>query len=219
MQQKAPTAPAHLTEGDIATLNASGLVKILTSAGSSEFAKAKACQRAGELGAKEAIPALAALLSDEKLSTYARYGLEPMADPEADAALRAALGKLKGNLLVGVVGSLSKRRDAQALPVLAKLMASPDALVAEAATAAVGNIGGAEAAKLLEGLLAKATGRRQMIVADALLATAERFFEAGDRASGFRLYALLSKPGIPMPARHAAMGAIIREERATTRPR
>jgi len=72
-------------------MDAPGLIAILKDAGAPEFKKAKACYRIGELGAKEAVPALAALLADEHLSAYARYGLEPIPDPSADDALRAAL--------------------------------------------------------------------------------------------------------------------------------
>ena len=79
-----PAPPAEFQEGNIAHLDAAALVRILTDAGSPEFQKAKVCQRIGELGAKEAVPALASLLGDEHLSTYARYGLEPIADPSAD---------------------------------------------------------------------------------------------------------------------------------------
>ena len=78
-------------------MDATALIRILTDASSSEFQKAKACQRVGELGPREAVPALSALLSHEHLNTYARYGLEPIADPSADDALRAGLSKLKGN--------------------------------------------------------------------------------------------------------------------------
>ena len=58
------------------------------------FEKARACQQLGENGAKEAVPALAALLTDEHLNAYARSGLEGIADPSAAEALRKALTKV-----------------------------------------------------------------------------------------------------------------------------
>jgi RNA polymerase sigma-70 factor (ECF subfamily) len=45
--------------------------------------------------------------------------LEPMKDPAAGAALRAAQPKLKGKLLVGVIGSIGVRRDPEAWKELA----------------------------------------------------------------------------------------------------
>src|ERR1041384_3351999 len=70
-------------------------IETLRSADATLFQKAKACQRLAIGGARAAVPALAALLSDEKLGHYARYGLEPIPDPTVDEALREALGKLK----------------------------------------------------------------------------------------------------------------------------
>ena len=135
---KPPEPPPQFQERDIAKMDSAGLLAILKNSQSAEFQKAKACQRLGELAAKEAVPALSALLSDEHLSVYARYGLEPIADPSADEALRGALSKLKGNMLIGVINSISKRRDAKAVPALAKLMLGSDVEVARAAAEAEG---------------------------------------------------------------------------------
>src|SRR3954453_9323830 len=146
-------------------MDAAGLIRILTDAGSPEFQKAKACQRAGELGAKEAVPALAALLADEHLSVYARYGLEPIADASADDALRAALSKLKGKPLIGVINSISKRRDVKAGPSLAGMIYSADADVASAAAAAMGSLGGPASVRELHAALAKTKGATRMAVA------------------------------------------------------
>lgn len=101
-----PVPPAELREGAIGTMDGAGLRQILIAPAAIEFQKAKACQRAGEIGATEMIPALAVLLGDTKLGSDARYGLEPMTGPAADEALRAALGRLAGNLLVGWSGRL-----------------------------------------------------------------------------------------------------------------
>lgn len=216
---KPPAPPPEFQEGAIATMDAAGLLHILKDAGSSEFQKAKACQRLGELAPKEAVPALAALLDDEHLSVYARYGLEPIPDPSADDALRAALSKLKGDRLIGVINSIGKRRDAKAIPALAKMMHGPDADVARASAAALGSIGGASPARELQGALAKTSGMTRMAVADALLVCAERLLAAGQRDKALALYTALSASDIPKPVRLAAMSGIIREERSLSRPR
>lgn len=216
---KPPEPPAEFQEGGISTMNAAGLIRILTDAGSPEFKKAKACQRIGELGAKEAVPALSALLGDEHLSVYARYGLEPITDPSADDALRAALSKLKGNGLIGVINSIGKRRDAKASPALARMIYGSDADVARAAAAALGSIGGVSSVKELQAALAKTSGMIRMAVADASLVCAERLLAEGRRDQALTLYTSLSTPDIPKPARLAAMQGIIREETSTSRPR
>jgi HEAT repeat protein len=116
------------------------LIGVLMDAAASEFAKAKACQRLGVVGDTQAVPALAALLPDPELSHYARTGLEPIPGPEADAAFREALGKLKGDLLIGVINSIARRKDLKALDALAKLRHSDDDEVARAAWEALGRI-------------------------------------------------------------------------------
>lgn len=214
-----PEPPPEFQEHEIATMDATALIRILTDGTSSEFQKAKACQRAGELGPKEAVPALSALLSDERLNTYARYGLEPIADPSADDALRAGLSKLKGNLLIGVINSIGKRKDAKAAPALAKMIYGADPDVARAAAAALGNIGGVSSMQELQAALVKTKGVTRMVVADASLVCAERLLLEGKRAQALALYASLSAPDMPKPARLAAMHGIIREETSTSRPR
>jgi len=116
------------------------LIAILQDPSASVYAKAKACQRLAVVGDKAAAPALAALLADPQLSHYARFGLEPIPDPSVDEALRAALGKVKGSLLVGVIISIARRRDPKALDALAKLLSDPDSEVAKAADYALARI-------------------------------------------------------------------------------
>ncbi len=111
--------------------------------------KADACRELARVATKQAVPALAALLGDEKLSHMARYALETIPDPSVDDALRDAMGKLKGRPLMGVIGSLGVRRDAKAVDAMAKLLADADAELAQAAARALGQIGTPEAAKAL----------------------------------------------------------------------
>jgi HEAT repeat protein len=211
--------PPEFQEGAIAKMDAAALIAILKDPASPEFKKAKACQRIGELGAKEAVPALAALLGDEHLSVYARYGLEPIPDPSADDALRAALSKLKGDRLIGVINSIGKRKDAKAGPVLARMIYGADSDVARASASALGKIGGESSLKELQAAYAKTKGMAKMAVADASLVCAERLLAEGKRDQALALYASLSAPDVAKPVRLAAMQGIIREETSTSRPR
>ena len=124
-----------IMQGDTAAL-----VRILESDDSSEFSKAKACQRLAVVGDDTAVPALSRLLSDPKLSHYARTALEPMPGDAASQALREGLGSVEGSLLVGVINSIGVRRDVGALPALAALRYVDDSGVASAATWAIGRI-------------------------------------------------------------------------------
>ena len=129
----------HKSE-EIMGMASADLVAILDDSDATEFAKAKACQRLAQVGDDAAVPALAGLLGDAQLSHYARTALEPMPPGAADQALRDALGKLQGSLLVGVINSIAVRRDPMALAGLAQLRQSDDQAVRDAATAAINRI-------------------------------------------------------------------------------
>ena len=73
--------------------------------------KMDACRLLSIVGTKDAVAPLAALLGDQQLSHMARYALEPIDDPAVDDALRAALGRVSGRPLIGVIGSIGVRKD------------------------------------------------------------------------------------------------------------
>ena len=133
-----------LKSGALPQQSEARLIGLLKSSASPE-AKSAACRQLARVAGKDSVPALAALLGDEKLSHMARYALETIPAASVDDALRDALGKVKGRPLLGVIGSLGVRRDARAVDALAKLLACPDGEVAQAAARALGNIGNAEA--------------------------------------------------------------------------
>jgi hypothetical protein len=91
--------------------------------------------------------------------------------------------------------------------------------VARAAAAALGSIGGVSSMQELQTALVKTKGMTRMAVADACLVCAERLLAEGKRDQALELYASLSAPDMPKPARLAAMHGIIREETSTSRPR
>ncbi|MCX6877145.1 MAG: HEAT repeat domain-containing protein [Verrucomicrobia bacterium] len=151
-------------------------------------AKAEACRELARLGTAEAVPALAALLADEKLAHMARYGLETVPSPAVDEALRAALGTLKGRLLVGVIGSLGVRHDEKAVPALAGLLKDPDAEIAQAAARALGMIGTADAAKPLLGLLPTVAAPNQLAACEGLFRCAEALADKGQADKAIVIY-------------------------------
>ena len=101
------------------------LVAVLTS-GAPVFDKAEACRRLAVMGDQSAVPALAALLTDEKLSSHARCALEGIPGPAPDAALREALSRLSDERLIGVLKSIGARRDTEAVGSVARLLHGDD---------------------------------------------------------------------------------------------
>jgi HEAT repeat protein len=190
------------------------LVAVLQS-DAAPFDKAQACQRLALIGTKEAVPALAALLADERLSSYARFGLEPIPDPSVDNALRDALGKLRGRLLAGVINSIGVRRDVKAVGALTKLANDPNSEVAPMALAALGQIATFEATETLQRALASDSAAVRDAAADACLVSVERLLAQNKREESIRLCDAVRRANVPQPCRVAATrGAILARQSA-----
>jgi HEAT repeat protein len=166
--------------------------------------KADACRELSLIGTKAAVAPLAALLSDEKLSHLARYGLEPNPDPTVDDALRDALTKLKGRPLVGVIGSLGVRRDGKSVSPLSGLLKDSDPDVAHAAARALGRIGNPVAVEALTGALDTAPAANQPALAEGLFRCADRLAAHGQVAEALAICDRLNRPDAPAPVRDAA---------------
>jgi HEAT repeat protein len=165
------------------------LIAVIKSNDASRKEKADACRHLAIIGTKKAVAPLAALLGDEQLSHMARYGLEPIPDPAVDKAFRDALGKLKGRPLVGVIGSIGVRRDAKAVPALAKLLHNSGRDVTQAASRALGSIGNTDAAKALTSAMeADSAPINSLARHEGLLRCAERLAADGKRGEAIGIY-------------------------------
>jgi HEAT repeat protein len=172
--------------------------------------KAMACKHLAIYGQQDAVPALAALLPDEQLASWARIALEVIPGPAADDALRDALGRLQGRLLVGAINSIGTRRDAQAVERLAERLGDADAAVASAAAVALGRIGDVAAAKALEQALASAPSAVRSAIAEGCILCAERFQAEGKSPEAVRIYDLVRQADVPAPRiAEATRGAIL----------
>ncbi len=200
---------AQTNSKEIMALPAEKLVEILKDPGASLFDKAKACQRLAVVGTKDATAALAALLPDEKLNLYARFGLEGIPDPAVEDALRAATANLQGRQLVGVIDSIGQRKDAKAVGLLKGFLSNPDAPVASAAAGALGRIGTVEAAAVLKEWVAKDTPVRNCL-ADGCLACAESLAAAGKPDEALALYLAVRASGAPKYVKIAAIDGQVR---------
>ncbi|MDQ1256069.1 MAG: hypothetical protein QG656_665, partial [Candidatus Hydrogenedentes bacterium] len=146
------------------------------------------CRELYLIGSAEQVPQIAALLTNPETSDMARYALEQMPDPAACKALAEALDKVEGALKVGVINSIGERRSPLSVPALAKLIWDKDPAIAEAAVAALGKIGGDDAAKALKDALAKSEGAMQAALADAYLLCGDLYLEAGNKDAAVAIY-------------------------------
>ncbi len=209
-------APVFAQQASPAEGNEAQLIAVLES-DAPLFDKAKACQQLAVIGTREVVPALAKLLPNEELSHYARFGLEPIPDPSVDEALRGAMGKLEGGLLIGVINSIGMRRDAKAVDGLKGLMGDSEAAVAAAASAALGRIATPEAIKTLRGALEGPESSRAAI-GDACLTAADMLIADGKQAEAAALYDALREADPPPYLQIAALHGAIRARGADGMP-
>ena len=186
------------------------LIAVLQSTEASQADKVAACRQLATVGTKDAVPALAALLPDEKLSHMARYALEPIPDPTVDEALRQALGQLRGRPLIGVIASLGVRRDAKAVPALSAMLQDADQGVAQAAAKALGKIGTTGAAQAARAGIGQGAQESRSAMADGCLGCAEALLAAGQPTQAAALYESVSKAQLPAYYRVAAARGAIR---------
>lgn len=176
--------------------------------GAPRGAKDSVCRQFSLAGTAAEVPALAPLLADANLSHMARYALERIPGPAANEALRQALGKVQGKLLVGVIHSLGSRREPTSVGDLAGLLGHPDPTVAAAAARALGTIGPAAADVLLQAL-ANASEQVRAVAADSCVLCADQLAAQGKQDQAVRLYDRVRGGKVSKAARIAATrGAI-----------
>jgi HEAT repeat protein len=177
--------------------------------------KAITCKQLAIYGTEQSVPALAPLLADKELASWARIALEVIPGPVADAALRNALGKLQGQLLVGAINSIGVRRDVHAVDTLVQRLNDADAGVASAAAVALGHIGSEEAAKALTQSLAGASAGVRSAAAEGCILCAEWCLAHDRTAEAIKLYDMVRQADVP-DQRHleAIRGAILARQSA-----
>jgi hypothetical protein len=160
------------------------------------------CRKLMVIGTAASVPALAALLGNKDSSHMARYALERIPGEEAAKALRDSLSQLKGELLIGIIGSLGVRQDAKSVDALGSTVLSPDSTIARAAAIALGAIQTPEAAKALSS--AKPATEVKSAVTDASLACAESLLAAGKKADALAVYKKVAGEDQPKHVKLAA---------------
>ncbi len=172
--------------------------------------KAITCKKLAIYGTKQAVPALAPLLLDRELASWARIALEAIPDPSAAEALRAAVPQLQGRLLIGVINSIGVRRDTLAVGSLAGKLQDTDAEVAAAAAEALGHIGNEPAARALQSALDDARVTVRSAAAYGMVLCAEQFLAQGQARAAASLCDRVRQANVPKQRILEAMrGAIL----------
>ena len=167
------------------------------------------CRQLSIIGTERSAPTLALMLTGEETSDMARYALERIPGEAVDDALRKAVPKTKGKIKVGIINSLGQRGDKKSAKALSGLVGSSDKMIAGAAAAALGQIGGSDASKSLAKAKDTAAGKLRNIVLDAYLKCADQMVAGGNKIGALGIYKELQKKDMPTPIRTAALRGIV----------
>lgn len=167
-----------------------------------------ATRRLRQIGTDKAVPALAALLTDDKVSHLARYALETNPSKAASEALRKAAAEAKGASRAGAIISLGARKDEGAVDVVAAALKDSDTHVVNAAAGTLGRIGTAKAADVLLG----AAANHDPNIGEGLLAAADALTAAGKGAKSVEIAEELHDAAWPEHVRLGAFRALVLAE-------
>jgi len=186
------------------------LAELAGSASATVEARQWAMRQLGVVGTADEVGVLAAALGQADFHFYARQALEACPAPQAAAALRAVMDRLKGNQLADVIDSLAARGDGESLDRILSLVDSGEAAVARAATAAAGKL----CQSCPEVLLAAAKKAAVAGAAnDSLLRVADRLAAGGKAKQADAIYeALLGADARAVQS--AALAGLVRSGQA-----
>lgn len=187
------------------------LLAVIQSTEAAENERANAFEKIGDLAGPDAVDALAEYLDDEKWSHYARFALQKMPEDAATEALLDSLNSLEGDLKLGVIATLGRRGDEEAVSHLEPLLASSDARVSAAAAVALGGIATSGAADALTKALAgeNDSGQKEAL-ASSLLMVGQRLAKQGKSEAAIDIFDQLRKADIPKAYRIGATHYAIR---------
>ena len=145
-----------------------------------DLAKDYACRQLVIVGSEASLPALAALLPNERMACMARYALEGIGSPAAKKTLREMLGKTEGRQKIGVVISLGRLADTEAVPAITALLEEENEELRKVCLVALGRIGNPSAAKAIQAFAGKVPVALLEVVADAQFDAVESLCQQGE---------------------------------------
>ncbi len=192
------------------------LLATLQSPAATKDAKDWVCRQLRQAGSERSVAALTPLLADKDLATVARLALQSIPDEKVDAALRGSLTGLQGDLKAGVVLTLGDRRDHRAVALLAPLAGDANAVIAEAALYALGNIGGADALRAVESARVPEVLKRDRF--HAMLRCAEKMAAEEQAAQAATVYRAIHRQAGDSILRIAALRGLLLTDKAQATP-
>ena len=168
-------------------------------------ARMTACRYLRVIAGDTAVPALQAMLADERTADLALYALQGIPGGAAEKALLQAVSTTAGATKTAVIAALGERKTASAVPALVPLLQQP-AFAAVSATA-LGRIGGDGAAAALVTALGGAPADLTPVLAGSILESAAAQLAAKNTAAARALYEALPID-VPPPPPSSGAGAL-----------
>lgn len=122
-----------------------GLIDLVEAADATPEGRESACRLLAIVGSNASLPALERQSGDARLGEAARMAIEAIGTPESAETCRRRLDGTTGAARIGWINTLGNLRDRKAVAQLARLVETDHRETADAALAALGRIGTAEA--------------------------------------------------------------------------
>jgi HEAT repeat protein len=215
-QSREPLAQfTNLVEGSLRSPAVLGqiegsLLKFLQS-DASPAAKDFAFRELSLIATEKSVPLLTGLLTQPKTADMARYALTRIPGSAADDALVRTLAIASGSVRIGIINSLGQRRTQKSVRALAALLISSDPGTADAAAAALSDIGNQAALDALASARSKTTAPKRERFTDAYIRCASRL---ENKTAALNVYRELIAPAEPDRIRIAALSGLIANDRA-----
>lgn len=185
-------------------------LEVLKSDASAE-AKRFVCRQLCDMGTAKSVDTLVGLIGDDQLADYALRALVSIPDKAALGALIKGIETAPASQKVNIINAIARTKSQDAVAPLAGLTSDTDVAVAQAATAALGSIGGKGCTELLK-LLKAANGSGDTVLADACLQCAQWAPESQHDES-LAIYTILYESSAqPGYVRAAALTGLVRLE-------
>ncbi|WP_413432220.1 HEAT repeat domain-containing protein [Crateriforma spongiae] len=174
------------------------LIEILVSEDAGKPQKAIACKKLAVFGSPKAAEALAPLLRDPEMVSWARIALEAIPGEEVDQVLIESMADIDGRSLIGVINTLGIRGTRAAVPSLIDALQNQDADVAVAAAVALGAIGGNDARQALQSAFASADDMTvRSGLAEGLILVAENAMTQDQADAAAQIYDSVAAADVP----------------------
>lgn len=192
------------------------LLDLLDSPGATRAARAELLAMLERMAGPASVQPVGRLLTDPTLSHSARRVIQNLDTPEADSVLLAALRETDGDLRIGVIGSLGRRRVPAAVIPLQSLAISDHLPTARASLRALGDIGTQAAFVTLDSV--NLPDELEMIRLDAQLQVAETLRRNGAGAEAGIIARHMTGEDNPIPIRLGAYLLLARTESENSAP-